>query len=195
MVPGGQLHTAWWRRPMQVAVTAQVSRSQTGRQTRFRRSQASWSAQSSLYWHTPATHDKKGSPCVPAGQTHCARWACTRHSAPRPQRTAPCTHGLRQLPSMHALSYTQSVSALHCAAGKRARSKRQSSARSSPGRPARNARLRATVLAAYPPGASRHSCTYVCSIGFAGCLPNRPDSCRWVGGRTSCSRRPGRTGW
>ena len=77
VVPGGQMHLGWWSLPMQTAVSAHVSLSQTSRHTLFSLSQASSSAQSSLYWHTTETQDSRGFPCVPGGHTHCARWAWT----------------------------------------------------------------------------------------------------------------------
>jgi len=49
VVPGGQMHLGWWSLPMQTAVSAHVSLSQTSRHTLFSLSQASSSAQSSLY--------------------------------------------------------------------------------------------------------------------------------------------------
>ena len=48
-VPTLQVHRGWCARASQMAPSAQLSSSQAGRQTRLKRSQISWSAQSSLY--------------------------------------------------------------------------------------------------------------------------------------------------
>jgi hypothetical protein len=105
VVPGGQMHFGWWSLPMQTAESAHVSLSQTSRHTLLSRSQASSSAQSSLYWHTTEIHDNRGFPCVPAGHTHCARWAWTWHSAPLPHwLPGPNVQGFKQLPLIQALS-------------------------------------------------------------------------------------------
>lgn len=94
--PGWQSQTAWWIRPSQRACGAHESNSHTGRHTRFKRSHASWSWQSSLYWQWPRTHEINGFPCVPAGQMQLARWFCAKHSASRPHCVDPCVHGLKQ---------------------------------------------------------------------------------------------------
>jgi len=105
VVPGGQMHLGWWSLPMQTAVSAHVSLSQTSRHTLFSLSQASSSAQSSLYWHTTETQDSRGFPCVPGGHTHCALWAWTWHSAPLPHWLPdPYVQGFKQLPFIQALS-------------------------------------------------------------------------------------------
>lgn len=93
--PGRQLHTGWWFLPSQRALSAHESTSHTFRHTRFNRSHASSSKQSSLYWQIPRTHDINGFPCVPAGQIQFAWWFCAKHSAPRPHWVPPYVHGLK----------------------------------------------------------------------------------------------------
>lgn len=93
--PGIQVHVGWWFRPSQRAFSAHESTSQTLRHTRFNRSQASSSKQSSLYWQIPRTQDINGLPCVPAGQIQLAWWFCAKHSAPRPHWVPPYVHGLK----------------------------------------------------------------------------------------------------
>lgn len=95
--PGWHVHTGWWFLPSQCAFWAHESKSQTIRQTRFSRSQASSSGQSSLYWQIPRTHDINGFPCVPTGQIQLAAWFCAKQSAPRPQFIPPWVHGLKHL--------------------------------------------------------------------------------------------------
>lgn len=102
VAPGGQVHLGWCCWPMQVAVSAHVSSSQTGLQTRLSRSQVSWSAQSSLYWQTPAIHESNGLPWVPTGQRHWATCTWTAHSAPLPHVVD--MHGFKQCSLMQALS-------------------------------------------------------------------------------------------
>lgn len=111
--PGRQEHVGWWCAAVQMALGAQVSSWQTGLHFRLRRSQASWSAQSSLYWQITPMQDNSGFPWVPRGQTHCGWWPCTWHSAPLPQEV--CKQGFTQLLFMQALSYWQSLSCLHSA--------------------------------------------------------------------------------
>lgn len=93
--PGIQVHVGWWFRPSQRAFSAHESTSQTLRHTRFNRSQASSSKQSSLYWQIPRTQDINGLPCVPAGQIQLAWWFCAKHSAPRPHWVPPYVQGLK----------------------------------------------------------------------------------------------------
>jgi len=108
--PFRHVHVGWWFWARHVACSAQVSCSHTGLHLLFNLSHASWSAQSSLYWHTTDTQDTIGEPCVPAGQMQWALWDCTIQSAPWPQLRVE--HGFKQLLLMHALSYTQSLSVL-----------------------------------------------------------------------------------
>lgn len=87
--PGKHVHAGWWFRPSHCAFSAHESISHTFRHTRFNRSQASSSKQSSLYWQIPRTQEINGLPCIPAGQMQLARWFSARHSAPRPHCVPP----------------------------------------------------------------------------------------------------------
>lgn len=93
--PSKHEQTGWWFLPSQRAFSAHESISQTFRHTRFKRSQASSSKQSSLYWQIPRTHEISGFPWVPAGQMQLAWWFWAKHSAPRPHWDPPYVHGLK----------------------------------------------------------------------------------------------------
>lgn len=113
--PGPQLHFGWWFLAIQVADSAQLSSSQAGLQTLLNLSQTSWSAQSSLYWQRADVQAIRGSPWVPRGHAHWARWATAVHSAPRPQTILLVRHGVMQLLFLQVLSFGQSSSDLHSA--------------------------------------------------------------------------------